>query len=49
MLIFILRQNFPPESCSWKFDYAVIFGGGHAYEILEDDTKSLKQKMVLFR
>ena len=27
-----------------KFDYAVIFGGGHAYEILEDDTKILETK-----
>ena len=27
-----------------QFDYAVIFGGGHAYEILEDNTKILETK-----
>jgi len=27
-----------------QFDYAVIFGGGHAYEILEDDTKIIETK-----
>ena len=27
-----------------KFDYAVIFGGGHSYEILEDDTKIIETK-----
>ena len=25
-------------------DFAVIFGGGHGYEILEDDTKILETK-----
>lgn len=27
-----------------QFDYAVIYGGGHAYEILEDDTKIIETK-----
>ena len=27
-----------------KFDYAVIFSGGHAYEILEDNTQVLETK-----
>ena len=27
-----------------KHDYAVIFGGGHAYEILEDNTKIIETK-----
>ena len=26
------------------FDYAVIFGGGHSYRILENDTKILETK-----
>lgn len=27
-----------------QFDFAVIYGGGHAYEILEDDTKIIEIK-----
>ena len=27
-----------------QFDYAAIFGGGHAYEILEDNTRILETK-----
>lgn len=26
------------------FDYAIIFGGGHEYEILNDDTKIIETK-----
>lgn len=33
------------ESCEvGQGDFAVIFGGGHGYEILEDDTKILETK-----
>ncbi len=27
-----------------RFDYAIIFGGGHEYEILENDTKIIETK-----
>lgn len=38
------ERNFLQQVCLEQFDYAVIFGGGHAYEILEDDTKILETK-----
>lgn len=39
-----IERTFIEKVTLQQFDYAVIYGGGHAYEILEDDTKIIETK-----
>lgn len=41
---FSADRNFLETVRLQTFDYAVIYGGGHSYHILEDDTKILETK-----